>query len=259
MCRIVSSLNPRVAAGSSMPRSPASTALLWQAPTRAWALSSRISWISDGVSADAIAWAARLSATSSWERRSSRSSSWARSAARRRASASASRAGVTSWSMSTRPTIAPLASRTGDDEYSMARPSTVSRSSIASTAGSEWMWWARAPNSSGLVKRHFRTSSITTRMGRPTMGARSIPSSEPTAAFASESRPRLSLTITPSRLEAITPSSVWRLRRLRAASCALRAVSAICGARSVRSAAADAGIGLSRDRLTSAIAPRACV
>ena len=194
MWRIVSSANPRVAAGSRTPRpSPARTALLWQAPIRAWALSSRISWISEGVSADAIACAARVRAISSWERRSSRSRSWARSVARRRASASASRAGVTSWSMSTRPTIAPLASRTGDDEYSMARPSTVSRSSIASSFGSAWIWWARAPNSSGLVKRHFRTSSITTRIGRPTIGARSIPSSEPTAPFASDRRPRPSL------------------------------------------------------------------
>ena len=81
-------------------------------------------------------------------------------------------------------------------------------------------------------------------MGRPTIGARSIPSSEPTAAFASDSRPRPSLTITPSRLEAITPSSVWRLRRLRAASWVLRAVSAICGARSASSATAASGIGL---------------
>ncbi len=101
--------------------------------------------MSDGVRAEAIMWAARESATSSCARRSSRSSSSARSAARRRASARALRAGVTSVRMSTRPTSAPEGSRTGDDECSIALPSTVSASSIAVRVGSPWIASIRSP------------------------------------------------------------------------------------------------------------------
>ena len=90
-----------------------------------------------GVSAEAIMWAARLRATSSWARRSSRSSSTARSAASRRASASASRAGVTSWRMITRPTMPPpaVAHRRGRVLDRRARPPSRPRA-VASRAGS---------------------------------------------------------------------------------------------------------------------------
>ncbi len=74
--------------------------------------------------------------------------------------------------------------------------------------------------------------------------------------LASDSRPRRSLTITPMRLDEMTPSRVWRVRRVRASSWWLRTVSAIWGASARRSSTWLSGTGLSRVRLTSATAPR---
>ncbi len=61
--------------------------------------------------------------------------------------------------------------------------------------------------------------------------------------------------MTPIRLDEITPSSVWRVRRVRAASWWLRTVRPIWGASATRSSTYAARAGLSRVSDTSATAP----
>ena len=195
-------------------------------------------------------WAARLSATSSWARRSSRSSSSARSVARRRASASALRAGVTSCE-----DVHPPHQRAGGvadrrrrvlDRAPVHRLGVVDRLARGvvedrQDAVGVLLGVGEAPLDA-LVD-DARASGV------PTSGCRSMPRISPAARLASDRRPRRSLTMTPIRLDEITPSSVWRLRRVRAASWWLRAVRAIWGASVDSSSTYAAGTGLSRVRL----------
>ena len=201
--------------------------------------------MSDGVSADAIAWAARLSATSSCARRSSRSSSCG--PLRREAP------GVGQRQPRGRDVVEHVhpphdrAARVADGRRGVLDGAAVNRLAVLDRLprrvrmdrgerGAELLRVGEAPLED-LVD-HLRMAAPRRAPGR----ARG---SRPTAAFASDSRPRQSLTITPMRLDAITPSRVWRFRRMRAASWWLRAVRAIWGA-SAPSRPRRPGTGFSR-------------
>ena len=142
------------------------------------------------------------------------------------------RAGVTSLRMSTRPTSAPERSRTGEEECSIARPSTVSASCDRPRA------WGRRGSPATRCRELLRVGEA------PLDGARRGPRAAAGRRSGYRSSPRISAAArwrataapagrsrcTPMRLDEMTPSSVWRLRRLRAASWWLRAVRAIWGA-----------------------------